>query len=305
MYYEQGIRQKEITERLGIHQSTVSRLLQKARDSDVVRISVASPPGIYAEFEDELERKFGLKEAIVVDSRSDEEHHVRELGAAAAFFVETTMKPGTVIGISSWSRALLAMVETMHSTDSGRGGKVVQLMGGVGTGETQSYATHLVQRLASLIGAEAVLLQAPGIVSSVQARRVLCRDISVRLASDLFPKITLALVGIGSMEPSPFLVNSGNSFSPAERRQIYRQGAVGDLCLRFFDRLGKPIKSTLNSRVIGIELETLKQVERVVGIAGGLEKTPAILAALWSQRINVLITDRKTAERLLKAGELA
>jgi len=107
-----------------------------------------------------------------------------------------------------------------------------------------------------LIGAEAVLLQAPGIVSSVQARRVLCRDISVRLASDLFPKITLALVGIGSMEPSPFLVNSGNSFSPAERRQIYRQGAVGDLCLRFFDRLGKPIKSTLNSRVIGIELET-------------------------------------------------
>jgi len=72
MYYEQGIRQKEITERLGIHQSTVSRLLQKARDSDVVRISVASPPGIYAEFEDELERKFGLKEAIVVDSRSDE-----------------------------------------------------------------------------------------------------------------------------------------------------------------------------------------------------------------------------------------
>jgi dihydroxyacetone kinase-like protein len=47
----------------------------------------------------------------------------------------------------------------------------------------------------------------------------------------------------------------------------------------FFDCYGKPIKSTLNSRVIGIDLETLKQVERVVAIAGGVEKVPAILAA--------------------------
>ena len=57
MYYDYGIRQKEITERLGIHQSTVSRLLQKARKANIVRISVATPPGIFAELEDALERK--------------------------------------------------------------------------------------------------------------------------------------------------------------------------------------------------------------------------------------------------------
>lgn len=301
MYYDYGIRQKEITERLGIHQSTVSRLLQKARKANIVRISVATPPGIFAELEDALERKFDLKEAIVVDTRSNEEHQVGELGAAAAFFVETTVKPNTIIGISSWSRALMAMGETLHPSDCGRGGKVVQLMGGVGNAETQYHATHVVQRIANLIGAEPILLQAPGVVGSVQAQRVLSRDISVRQAADLFDKIDLALVGIGSMEPSPFLVSSGNAFSPAERREIRSQGAVGDLCLRFFDAKGSPVKSALNKRVIGIELDTLKRVERVVGIAAGPGKIPAILGALLSRRINTLITDRQTAKSLLDA----
>ena len=304
MYYDQGIRQKEITERLSIHQSTVSRLLLRARKAHIVRISVTAPPGIFSELEDALVEKFGLKEATVVETRNDEENQIRELGAAAAFFVETTVSPGTVIGISSWSRGLLAMVDTLHPTGCGRGGKVVQILGGVGTAETQYHATHLVQRFAHLIGATPVSLQTPGVVGSAEARRVLSRDASVRQATDLFDSIDLALVGIGSMEPSRLLINSGNAFSPEEIRELRKVGAVGDICLRFYDRQGRPIKSALNNRVIGIELETLKQVQRVVGIAGGQGKVSAILGALLSRRINVLITDKQTADSLLHADSM-
>jgi DNA-binding transcriptional regulator LsrR (DeoR family) len=52
--------------------------------------------------------------------------------------------------------------------------------------------------------------------------------------------------------------------------------------------------------VIGITLEQLKQTRRVVGIAGGPEKSPAILGALRGKLINVLITDSLTAEKLLQ-----
>jgi DNA-binding transcriptional regulator LsrR (DeoR family) len=302
MYYDQGIRQKEITQRLSIHQSTVSRLLRRAREANIVRISITTPPGIFAELEDAIEKKFGLKEAVVIDSRDDEEHLVRDLGAAAAFFLETTVKPRTIIGISSWSRALLAMVDTLRSTDSGHGGKVVQILGGVGTATTQYQATQLAQRLASLIGATPVLLQAPGVLGSAEAKRVLARDVSVRQAADLFDQVDLALVGIGSMEPSKLLVNSGNAFSPQERLELREQGAVGDICLRFYDHAGKPIKSALHNRVIGIELEALQRIDRVVGIAGGPAKVSAILGALLSHHINILITDRATAEGLLDAA---
>ncbi|HEX4156654.1 MAG TPA: sugar-binding transcriptional regulator [Acidobacteriaceae bacterium] len=299
MYYDQGMRQKEITDRLSIHQSTVSRLLQRAREANIVRISVSTPPGIFGDIEDMLVQKFGLKEAIVVETRSNEEHLMRDLGAAAGFFLQTSVKPGTIIGISSWSRTLFSMVDTLHSSDCGRGGKVVQILGGVGAAGTRYEAMQLAQRLAALISAKPVLLQAPALVGSVEARRVLMRDPTIRETTDLFGSVNLALVGIGSMEPSHVLVSSGNAYTQKEREHLRELGAVGDICFRFYDAAGKPIRSPLNQRVVGIELDTLKRIERVVGIAGGRGKLAAIRAALLSQRINVLITDLETARSLV------
>jgi DNA-binding transcriptional regulator LsrR (DeoR family) len=51
--------------------------------------------------------------------------------------------------------------------------------------------------------------------------------------------------------------------------------------------------------VISIELDDLRRVRRVVGIAGGDRKTAAIYGALAGHWINVLITDHNTAARLL------
>jgi DNA-binding transcriptional regulator LsrR (DeoR family) len=50
--------------------------------------------------------------------------------------------------------------------------------------------------------------------------------------------------------------------------------------------------------VISMSLEQLKQVKRSVGVAGGKRKHEAIRSALLGGLINVLITDRFTAEVL-------
>jgi DNA-binding transcriptional regulator LsrR (DeoR family) len=89
-------------------------------------------------------------------------------------------------------------------------------------------------------------------------------------------------------------------FSPKELDQLRQQGAVGDVCLRFFDVNGNPIENALDNRVIGMQLEQLRKVERSVGIAGGKRKFEAIRGALRGKLINVLITDRRTAERLVE-----
>jgi DNA-binding transcriptional regulator LsrR (DeoR family) len=303
MYYDQGIRQQEITERLNIHQSKVSRMLKRAREANIVRISVTTPAGFFPELEDALENRFGLKEAIVIDSDGEEERVVRDLGSAAAFYVETTIKPEMVIGISSWSRSLFSMVDILHPGTAGAGGKVVQILGGVGNASTQYHAMLLAQRLASLIGASPVLLQAPGVVGSAEAKAVLVKDPAVEEASRLFSKLDLALVGIGSLEPSSLLASSGNIFSVEERKQLRRSGAVGDICFQFIDRQGRLVASPLMKRVIGIDLATLKSAPRVVGIAAGESKVPAILASLAGKWINVLITERRTAEHLISTPQ--
>jgi len=106
-------------------------------------------------------------------------------------------------------------------------------------------------------------------------------------------------VGIGATEPSRGLASSGNVFSPQEIKLLAAKGAVGDICLRFFNAAGRDMITELNDRVISIELEQLRAVRRVVGVAGGRRKINAIRGALAGKLVNVLITDLASAERLL------
>jgi DNA-binding transcriptional regulator LsrR (DeoR family) len=300
MYYAQGLRQTEITDRLSIHQSTVSRLLKRAEREGIVRITLSVPPSAHPDLEEALQARYDLREATVVDSIEDEEQIVRDLGAASAFYVQTTVKPSDVVGISSWSAALLAMVDAMHPGRASAGASVVQILGGVGNPGAETHANHLTRRLANLMNGTATLLPAPGVVGSPDAKRVLLEDAYVQEATSLFKSITVALVGIGAIEPSKLLASSGNVFSPRELKTLSARGAVGDICLRFFDAAGRPVPTTLNDRVISIDFEQLRKIPRVVGIAGGRRKTAAIRGALEGRLVNVLITDRHTAERLLQ-----
>jgi DNA-binding transcriptional regulator LsrR (DeoR family) len=63
LYHEQKLTRTDIAKRLGISQVTVSRLLKRAKENQIVRTTVISPPGAFVEFEDILERKFGLTQS--------------------------------------------------------------------------------------------------------------------------------------------------------------------------------------------------------------------------------------------------
>jgi DNA-binding transcriptional regulator LsrR (DeoR family) len=177
--------------------------------------------------------------------------------------------------------------------------RAVQLFGGVGNPGAEAHAARLTQRFAELTGAQPTFLLAPGIATSVRARDALVQDRFVDEALAQLDEVTLALVGIGALEPSTLLQRSGNIFSERELAALGERGAVGDLCLRFYDAQGRRVASDVDRRVIGVTLEQLREVERCVGVAGGGRKYEAIRGALRGRWINVLITDHVTAERLL------
>ena len=151
-----------------------------------------------------------------------EDQIARDLGAAAAFYLETTLKPTDVVGISSWSASLLAMVDAMHPNPRAAGARVVQILGGIGNPGAEVHATQLTRRLANLVAGTATLLPAPGAVGSADAKRVMLKDRYVQEATALFKSVTLALVGIGAIEPSKLLASSGNVFSPQELKSLER-----------------------------------------------------------------------------------
>lgn len=299
LYYEKSLSQSEIGTQLDLSQATVSRLLRRALEEKIVRITVSIPGGTCPEIEDQLETHYGLREVIVVDAVGDESETLKDLGAAAAFYIETTLKPGSVVGISSWSSTLLAVVDAMHPPMRTGGTKVVQILGGVGSPTAEKHATRLTQRLAQLVSGQAVLLPAPGVVATAETRRLLLKDPYIAESLAALDQVEVALVGIGDVEPSKLLASSGNVFSAKELDMLQKQGAVGDICLRFFDLKGKPVKSAMDERVIGMTLPQLAKVQRTVGIAAGKRKVAAIRAALRGKLISVLVTDKPTAEAVL------
>jgi DNA-binding transcriptional regulator LsrR (DeoR family) len=300
MYHVDGLRQAAIADHMRISQATVSRMLKRSEDEGIVRTTVVAPLGTYAELESDLRREFGLVKAIVVECSEDRNGAIMaRIGEAAAHFLETTLQADEIIGVSSWSETILKMVDNIHPMKAGKARYVVQTLGGIGDPTVQIHANQLTTRLARLTGAEAHLLNAPGVAQSREGKLVLLGDPFVRETMDLFGMITLAIVGNGAMEPSNMLARSGNIFTSRELAAIKDAGGVGDISLRFVDADGRTVKTPLDDRVIGMSLEELHGVDRVLALAGGQAKTEAIRGALRTGVVDVLITDRFTAARLV------
>lgn len=299
LYFVDHLRQTEIAEQLDISQATISRLLKRAQDEQIIRIHISAPTGTYAELETQLESIYGLREAIVVDSLPNEKQILRDLGSAAGFYLNTTLKQNEVIGVSSWSATILAAVDAMTPFQKPVGAQVIQILGGVGNPNAEGNAVYIVNRLATLVQGKPILLPVPAVVNSLETRALYLQDPFVCETIDRFQTVTLALVGIGSVEPSDLLASSGNVFTHQEQEMLRQAGAVGDICLRYFDATGQPVLTPLNERVVGMELEQLHKVKRSVGIAGGQRKLAAIRGAARGGYINVLITDLNTAQQLI------
>lgn len=298
-YYEQELTQKEISDRLKLSRSKVSRLLQQAKDLEIVKITVLPQPGFHTILEQKLEDKFGLDEAMVVEVSEPTSQVVvsREVGIAAAEFFMRVVEDNCTIGIS-WGTTLRAMVDLLPAL-SLPNTHVVQLIGGLGLPDSDAHVSYITQRLTTQIGSKLSILNMPGIVDSRAIKDVLLADSQVARVFKLFSQIQIAFVGIGSPTHDSVVMRDGTILSQPQLDSLKQKGTVGDICLRFFNKDGEIVDSEINDRVVGISLENLKQIQNVVGIAGGPHKLASIHAALKAGLVTTIITDHVSASNLL------
>ncbi|WP_300003205.1 sugar-binding transcriptional regulator [uncultured Cedecea sp.] len=301
LYYSENKKQSEIASFLQLSQSFVSRALTRCQKEGLVKITVVQPTNIFVELEKEIETRYGIRQAIVVDAgeNAGNAQIKHAIGSAAAHYVETRLRPEDWVGISSWSTTIRCMVDEMHPQSIHAAG-VIQLLGGVGpNGNVQ--ATILTQQLAAHLGCDAWLLPSQSFEHSVEERTRLVNSPDVAVVVEKFAKVDMAIVGIGELEPSQLLKNSGNYYNEEMLQLLAERGAVGDICLHYYDESGKPVLSHEEDPVIGMELEQARACQHVIALAGGLEKSKAIRGALKGNYIDVLVTDFATARSLVTA----
>ncbi|MCK1968137.1 sugar-binding transcriptional regulator [Franconibacter sp. IITDAS19] len=301
LYYMEGKKQSDIASLLHLSQSFVSRALTRCQKEGLVKITVVQPGNIFVSLEKALEQQYGIRQAIVVDvGDSPNSAQIKHaIGSAAAHYVETRLRPEDIVGISSWSSTIRCMVDEMHPQNI-RARGVIQLLGGVGpNGNVQ--ATILTQQLAAHLDCPAWLLPSQSIERSVEEKKRLLDSPEVADAVSRFAQVDVAIVGIGDLEPSQLLKNSGNYYDEEMLKLLAKRGAVGDICLHYYDAQGKPVLSREEDPVIGMELQQIRDCKHVIALAGGEEKRNAIHGALEGNYIDVLITDYPTARSLVKS----
>lgn len=298
-YYEDGLTQQVIGQRFGLSRIKVSRLLSQAREQHVIQISIATPPGSYVELEHELEGRYALDEAIVVPPQETPQALHQALGLAAASCLVRSLQGHETLALT-WGNTLLSTVAALPANQWPEM-RVVQMLGGLGHPEADVYGADLVHRAAQTFGAKARMLAAPGIVASPEVRAALLADAQIAGTLALAAQADIALVGIGRPTVNSVVMQS-NILTEAEFAALQALGAVGDIGLRFFDADGRAIPHAINDRIIGLTLEQIRAIPRVIGVAGGPEKFEVIRAALRGQLINVLVTDEDNARRLVEDG---
>ncbi len=75
LYYLEGRKQSDIAQLLSLSQSFVSRAITRCQKEGVVKISVVQPSNIFLKLEKGLEDRYGLKQAVVVDTEEEASDH--------------------------------------------------------------------------------------------------------------------------------------------------------------------------------------------------------------------------------------
>jgi len=303
LYYEENLTQAEIARRIGTSRSTVSRLLQEAREAGWVEIIIHHRWKTVPAVEQELVARFGLRGARVL-AGEDRQHDelLRGLGMLAAEYLDGLIQNGHILGIS-WGTAIYNTVQALRPRRK-VSVTVVQMIGAVGRGEPLIDGPDLARSLAHVYGGEYRCLHAPLVVEDARIKEALLQEPHIRETLALARQADVALVGVGSPVAEVASLLRAGYVDTKTLAALQEQGVVGDVCARHYDIHGKVLDLDINRRIIGIELEDLHRVKVVIGVAGGEGKAEAIVGALRGHHINTLVTDEATALRVLELDPL-
>lgn len=297
MYYEEGATQSEIAEKIGVSRSLVSKFLTKARELGIVEIIIHDDQvNQFHQLERKVERLYNLREVVCIESVGQESSK-KHLGEAASEYLVRVMKDGQIIGFSSGT-TLHEVAKAMNSPQLFSSVKIVPLVGGVGNERVDIHANSIVAKVGTVLNAQYELLHIPVMVDTKEAKEILMRQPSIHAIFEIAEQANIAVVGIGGRPEHSTMVKS--YLGPEHRDITEDEEIVGDICYNFINKFGKPVSNSWNERVISLEIEKLKKIPLVIGIASGLEKAEAIKAALEGQLVHVLITDHVTATALVE-----
>jgi len=245
-----------------------------------------------------LKNKLNLDHVIVIPGQySNPELLRRALAFKAAEYISQTIKSNDIVGIG-WGRTLYMISDIIKPEKNVENVLFIPLLGGIGQVDP-SFQVHIIaQEFSKTYNGKLIQYHMPGLVKDKELREKLLQTENAKEILSHWEKLNKVIIGLGE---APFEkdVLTSTYFSDAEKEDLAKNGAIGDICMRYFDISGKPV-NYLNQEIMSIDLNILQGIPEVIAIAGGIKKTDVIIGASNGKYIKTLITDELTANSILR-----
>jgi deoxyribonucleoside regulator len=297
LYYVDGLGQTEVADFVRVSQTKISRLLAIALERGIVRITVDQYEPRSQSLEQQLCARFGLKSAAVIKvaKNTTREAARQTVGHFGAPFVAALCPHTGVLAIGG-GRSVSDVVQRLRRGEVRRL-SVVQAMGSIDSNISPVDALEQGRALVNLWGGEFSTLSTPAFAPDKKTRDTFLASEQIRSVWERLRKADAALVGVGPLEQSVY--SDRGVFNPTDIAHLRSCGAVGEICGRFFDAKGNECNSRWRSRVISVELDVLRKIPQVIGVAAGPERAPAVAGAMRGGLLKSLLIDESGAQAVL------
>lgn len=96
-----------------------------------------------------------------------------------------------------------------------------------------------------------------------------------------------AIFSVGNLERPSILYEMG-LITSIEYQDMIHRGAIGDCCSHFLNKNGDVFDETMDARVVGPSLETIKKIPNKMLVVSGKKKQAVIHAALKWQGLQTV-----------------
>lgn len=293
LYYEQGVTQTEIAKKLKLSRPTVASLLQEAKDTGIVKITVQHTSSTILQEQERLRKKYGLRTLLIASDSTEQPK--AEVGALCASFIEERLPSIKNLGIG-WGTTVFEYVSHANYFDFSHL-TVTPLIGGVGFSDVKIHSNHLAFILSQKYQCESHYFYAPALAETFEQKEMLVNSEMVKMVLAEGRKVEMAVVGIGDPTHSSTYRQLGY-ITEKDAKELTACHSAGDIGATFFDASGKPVKSSVSDRMIGITMDEMKAIPELVVLATGAEKVQSIRTLLENQVVEHLIVDEVIAGEL-------
>jgi central glycolytic genes regulator len=238
--------------------------------------------------EEELADRLGVRRVVIARGDADTDPaSLRELGRAAAGVLGEYLGDNMTVAVSGGS-TMAWVAEAVAS--QARDVTIVPARGGLGE-KVELQANTIAAVMAGRLGGRYRLLHMPDGVGSEALDVLLAYDANLRALDEMIRHADVVLHGIGLAE----VMAARRVIAPALMNELRAKGAAGEALGHYATLQGEIVHTTDN---VGLRLEELSGVGRVIAVAGGHRKAAAIVAVTAAGSRDVLVTDEGAARAI-------